>query len=656
MKLSKLFSLLIVVIFIPSFGFAQSTYYVSTSGNNANNGALTTPWLTIQYGVNQLLPGDTLFIKAGTYFEKVDVDVSGTAAAKITIKNFANDEVIVSGANSSNNNSIIWTDNAYLTIEGLHITDNQKNFSQGLTLQGTAHHILIKNNKVSKINFSSDPNAPVSSGFNSVPLSALGDDADSLHHIDFIANEVFNNRTGYSENLTIGGNVTNFKMIDNIIHDNTNIGIDATGNYGECPIPSLDHPRNGLISYNTIYNCSSPYSPAAGIYIDGGAQIMIENNLSHHNGYGGEIGCEQNGITDGITFRNNIFHHNLSAGMHIGGYDNTTTGVVVNSNVYNNVFYENDTNNWNNGELILSKSENCKIDNNIFYISAQNILLYAYRIQTNLSFDYNLVYSIAGDDTTIETTTDGENNGGNAYEGLTAFYGATGYGANSLFGDPLFVNLANGNFHILNTSPAINSGDPNYIPTENPRDIDYEIRLNGVVDMGVDEYYAPLAVTFIEPLSGVVVDGNIALSWEVAEEINTANYKLQKRTTDSNWETIETNLAGKSRYTVLDVNPTVGMNTYRLYEQDKDGYGSYSNTVNILYTVDQNVYLYPNPSLGTIYISNGDRYIVTVNDLLGRMIYTGRTNRFEITQKGMFLVTIRSESGALINKELISVH
>ena len=97
-----------------------------------------------------------------------------------------------------------------------------------------------------------------------------------------------------------------------------------------------------------------------------------------------------------------------------------------NSKVLNNTFYQNDTNNWFNGELIISQFENGEIKNNIFYISNQNVLLYSYRAQPNLVFDYNLIYT-AGLEVDIETTVSGNQ----SYTGLADYYLATGYGDNS---------------------------------------------------------------------------------------------------------------------------------------------------------------------------------------------------------------------------------
>jgi len=480
-------------LFISSFSVAQQQYYVAKNGNNSNTGSLNNPWKTIQYGINKLSAGDVLHIKAGTYEEKLDVDVSGNASAYITIRNYQNDNVILDAINFHNDASILWTDNAYLRIQGLHFTNNIFNFAGGIALQGAAHHIEILNNKISNIKFSNDPNAKVTNETNAVPLSIYADSpTDSIHNILIKGNEVFNNQTGYSENISAGGNFSTFIIEDNIVHDNTNIGIDVGGNYKTVSNPALDQGRYGVIRNNLVYNCNSPYSPAAGIYIDGGRDIIVENNTCHHNGYGGEIGCEENGNSSNVTFRNNIFYNNFYTGMHIGGYDITpgNTGIVLNSKVYNNTFYQNDVGNNFSGEIALTKLKNCRIENNIFYISNQNLFINTSRTQTNLILDYNLVYANAGSNATKADVNE-------STMSLANFYNTTGYGSHSNFNNPMFTNANSKNFHINNNSPAIDAGNPNYtVTTGNMNitgitianvDIDNEPRVKNIVDCGADE-------------------------------------------------------------------------------------------------------------------------------------------------------------------------
>ena len=61
-----------------SFG---ATYYVSISGDNANDGLSTgTAWRNVQYAANHVQAGDTVKILDGVYNETVNIPASGSAA------------------------------------------------------------------------------------------------------------------------------------------------------------------------------------------------------------------------------------------------------------------------------------------------------------------------------------------------------------------------------------------------------------------------------------------------------------------------------------------------------------------------------------------------------------------------------------------------
>jgi|GEM_PF-928648 len=60
--------------------------YVSLSGSDSNEGSETSPWRSVQGAINKLQPGDTLFIKEGTYKETANWAVSGTLDAPITVR------------------------------------------------------------------------------------------------------------------------------------------------------------------------------------------------------------------------------------------------------------------------------------------------------------------------------------------------------------------------------------------------------------------------------------------------------------------------------------------------------------------------------------------------------------------------------------------
>ncbi len=65
-------------------------YYISTSGNNDNDGlSEESPWRTISYSTNKVLPGDTVYVKAGDYgSEQVVMSVDGTVDKPIVFEGY----------------------------------------------------------------------------------------------------------------------------------------------------------------------------------------------------------------------------------------------------------------------------------------------------------------------------------------------------------------------------------------------------------------------------------------------------------------------------------------------------------------------------------------------------------------------------------------
>ena len=477
--------IVLVLFVIVHHSFGQNSYFVSPYGNNGTTGSFSEPWNTIQFGMDQLSPGDSLFIMQGVYAEKLILNNSGLNGQIITIKSFQNDEVIVDADQFNNEDPIFYTNNkSAFRLEGINFTNCYSENGFGLLVEGYGHDIEVVDCSFSNIAISRDMDAPVSDDTNQPVISFFGNSVeDSLTNILVDQCEIYNCRPGFSECLTVSGNATDFVFSRNRIYDNANIGIDATGNYGVCANPVLDHARRGLIKENLCYNNISDYASSAGIYVDGGSYIVIENNISHDNGFGAEVGCEEAGFTNHVVVRNNLFYNNLSGGIALGGYDESTGGYVTNSRVSNNTFYKNDRNGEYTGELFFSQFEDGVITNNIFYLSEQNFLMYNERDQPGLIMDYNLVFSEDGE-TSIEAYWDDAD-----YYGFADITTIDDLGPNFVFDDPGFVNGQAADYHILPGSAAIDSGDPNYMPGIDEVDIDGDPRIiGGTVDLGADEY------------------------------------------------------------------------------------------------------------------------------------------------------------------------
>jgi hypothetical protein len=75
-----------------------ATYYVATNGNDQNSGSLSSPWRTIETSIAKLRPGDTLYLRGGTYYEsQIAINVSGTPSNRILIKNYQSEVPVIDG-------------------------------------------------------------------------------------------------------------------------------------------------------------------------------------------------------------------------------------------------------------------------------------------------------------------------------------------------------------------------------------------------------------------------------------------------------------------------------------------------------------------------------------------------------------------------------
>lgn len=69
----------------------------ATLGNDENPGTEASPWKTLRHALRRVEPGVTLYLRSGTYFEKVHLTRSGMPEAPITIRAYPGELAIVDG-------------------------------------------------------------------------------------------------------------------------------------------------------------------------------------------------------------------------------------------------------------------------------------------------------------------------------------------------------------------------------------------------------------------------------------------------------------------------------------------------------------------------------------------------------------------------------
>lgn len=127
---------------------AAATYYVTTAGNDTSAGSQAAPWRTVQRALNATSPGDTVLVATGTYREQVTFTRSGTAAAKIVLKNAPGQFPIIDGQGVSVGQfgALVGFNNvAYVRFEGFEVRNTS---AYNVWIGGESHHVEIVNNSI----------------------------------------------------------------------------------------------------------------------------------------------------------------------------------------------------------------------------------------------------------------------------------------------------------------------------------------------------------------------------------------------------------------------------------------------------------------------------------------------------------------------------
>ena len=471
----------------PAFG---GEFFVSTSGDNNNPGTAEQPWRTIQFAVDQVGAGDTVSVLNGVYNELVQIRRSGSAdAGYFVLRNAPGQAPVIdgtgleTGAGDGMPALIKIISSNYIKIIGFElrnlITDNTGIFPAGIWVRGSGHHLEIRDNRVHHI----EHRRGGSAGAHGIAIYGTNSRA-AIHDLILDGNEVRDCILGWSEALVLNGNVRNFIVSNNSVHDCDNIGLDFIGFEGVCSGCSgdfgdnVDRARDGVVVGNVVYNIDTITNPAyggersaGGIYVDGGANIIIERNTVYGCNLGVELASEHYGkATEGIVLRNNFIYHNLVLGIATGGYSAGTgagggeakNNFIVNNSLYQNTTSERPQDDWGGEFLLQNRNINNVYKNNIVYARAG-------RARVNLAGSLN----------------SGNNWGHQLYFGSTAGEAP----GQVISADPRLVDPANGDLRLLEGSPAIDAGETLDSTAVGTVDFDGNPRVqNGAIDIGAHEF------------------------------------------------------------------------------------------------------------------------------------------------------------------------
>ena len=344
---------------------SKNAIFVSPSGLDSNDGSEDRPFKTIQKAVNVAKPGDTIYLRGGTYVGRVYIHKSGESGKYITIRNYPGEVPIITRDDKDFYKQTILVEGAsYIKIMGLKI---DKTTSNALRVQGPGEYIEFVNNEVSYQN----EKIPESERVGKAVIFA-GYKDKPLRHILIKGNKIHHNHTGRvgysSEALTISGRVEYFEIKNNKVYDNDFIGIDIIGKTGG-RYHYFGNPRYGIISNNEIYGNGKKNKYSSALYFDGGEDILVEKNYIHNN-FGPGIAVNQEDKDSFITHI--VFRNNVSFENYYNSFGSSTYGGVVKDSIFvHNTLYGTQVYDPSKVKaenlFYLGKGENNVIKNNIFY-------------------------------------------------------------------------------------------------------------------------------------------------------------------------------------------------------------------------------------------------------------------------------------------------
>ena len=442
---------LIIVAFIASLNFevqaAPNTYYVAPNGNNNNPGTFDKPWQTIEYAVStsQVKPGDTVYIRGGTYNEYVQQNISGSPGNPITYINYPGETPILTGSGTFRWHIL---EQSHIRIVGLTFRD----FAKG-GIQIRARNDSITDIEILNCTFE---NQTPTNGDGAKTIHVTTTDTDHLvTNVTIRGNTIVNVDSGDHPSIQVAGDSHYVQIVDNTIKNTSSIAIGIAGR------PDIDQPTNVLVKGNDISGHGAPGKYSAGIYLDGaGENIVIEENFIHDGQQGIKVSLEPTAAglqTNHVIVRRNILYNNTQINLKLGVGDSNDScaqagqleeSVAVHNTIYTSL-----------GEVTNHRfgcGENLRWKNNIL-VDLSNGTSFHYKSNDDDTanshtwlIDYNLFFS-------------GNSDGlyrwaGVTYDSLSGFKSASGQDDNSFAGNPQFVNADAGDFELEPDSAARDRG------------------------------------------------------------------------------------------------------------------------------------------------------------------------------------------------------
>ena len=433
-----------ILIFVSLQHVSATTYFVSTTGKDSNNGkALDQSWATLQKAADVMLAGDTCFVADGAYSQDIKINRSGSESGDLTFKSINKWGAKITSENYIFNIGESAEGVGYITIDGFELTATGT-YGVGVHSKDGAHHITVRNCWVHD----------------------CGESGISLQDGDYrvIENNVCNNNSALMKYCGSGISVFGSAMFDEKPGFHTIIRNNICFRNMNDPQLTLNTDGNGIIVDDLRNTQTGNHFAGKNINYTGN-ETLVENNLCYENGGAGI----QLYVSNNITVRNNTCYNNQ-----LRRSKETWRGNISASCCANVLFVNN----------ISVVSTNLRADggsSDWSYFSSNSAFgafgLTGDSYAKNYTFFNNIAYNL--DEPKSDAIT---------AQGIVI--ALKGVNNNKIATDPLLVNagkLITSDFRLKPGSPAIDAGTSEFRNAET--DLDNKSRIiNGTIDIGAYEY------------------------------------------------------------------------------------------------------------------------------------------------------------------------
>lgn len=476
-----------------SAGDVDKQFWVSPDGDDGASGSQDDPWATLQHAVDESSPGTTVFVGGGTYEEVLTFSTSGEPGRPISVVADEGQQPVLDGTSldvPAGQSAMVEIDGQHdIVLEGLEITGYRSDVSGevpiGVFVTGESRDIRLAGLSIHDLGTSFQGR----NGGDAHGIAVYGTSSTQpISGLEVVDSELYDLSLGSSEALVLNGNVTDFLVEGNRVHDSNNIGIDVIGFEGTASDPSVDQARDGVIRGNEVWNIDSKGNPAYGddrsadgIYVDGGRDVLIEGNVIHDVNIGIELASEHaDRATRNVTVRNNLVYDSTAIGVAIGGYDRRR-GSTESCTLVNNTIVRSE----GPALLVQFDTRDNLMANNVIVAGDSHVFVEnRYRENVGNTLDYNLYWS---EDAASRGTWEWK---GRQFDTFARWSDDSGNDEHSMFADPEFRDPETGDFALDEASPGVDGGLR--LAVAGTTDLVGSPRSQGsAIDMGAYEFDAP---------------------------------------------------------------------------------------------------------------------------------------------------------------------